>query len=175
LAGATSAKAELNEQFAVTLAESDAPLQLPGITVSGGGANANVSSPKYSQPVADVPQTIAVIPPAVYNAQGATTLSDVLRNTPGITMFAGEGGSANRTSGDSFYLRGFDTSNSIFVDGVRDEGAAVHDVFDIEQVEVFKGPSAENGRGGTAGYINLETKTPKLSPFLREARSARTG
>jgi catecholate siderophore receptor len=124
-----------------------------------------VSSPKFTEPVLDTPQTIDVIPPEVYSAQGATTLSDVLRNTPGITFFAGEGGSANRTGGDSFYLRGFDTSNSIFVDGVRDEGAVVHDTFDIGQVEVFKGPAADNGRGGTAGYINLETKLPEVTAF----------
>jgi catecholate siderophore receptor len=139
-----------------------APVRLENVIVTDDRAQPNVSSPKFTQPVVDTPQTITVIPPEVYEAQGATTLSDVLRNTPGITFFAGEGGSANRTGGDSFYLRGFDTSNSIFVDGVRDEGAAVHDVFDLAQVEVFKGPSAENGRGGTAGYINLETKRPTL-------------
>jgi catecholate siderophore receptor len=127
--------------------------------------NEQVGSPKFTQPILDTPQTIDVIPQAVYAAQGATTLSDVLRNTPGITFFAGEGGSANRTGGDSFYLRGFDTSNSIFIDGVRDEGAVVHDTYDIEQVEVFKGPAADNGRGGTAGYINLETKVPQVTAF----------
>ncbi len=121
-----------------------------------------VSSPKFTEPVKDTPQTIDVIPQAVYAQQGATTLSDVLRNTPGITFFAGEGGSANRTGGDSFYLRGFDTSNSIFIDGVRDEGAVTRDTFNIEQVEVVKGPSAENGRGGTAGYVNLVSKIPQL-------------
>jgi catecholate siderophore receptor len=141
------------------------PIKLPGVIVGDSSASEAVSSPKFTQPIVDAPQTIAVIPPAVYEAQGATSLSDVLRNTPGITFFAGEGGSANRTGGDAFYLRGFDTSNSIFVDGVRDEGAVVHDVFNIDQVEVFKGPSADNGRGGTAGYINLETKMPQVSSF----------
>lgn len=124
-----------------------------------------ISSPKFTEPVKDTPVTIDVIPQAVYAQQGATTLSDVLRNTPGITFFAGEGGSANRTGGDSFYLRGFDTSNSIYIDGVRDEGAVTRDTFNIEQVEVVKGPSAENGRGGTAGYVNLVSKVPQASAF----------
>jgi catecholate siderophore receptor len=150
-------------QFPPLAEATTAPIQLESVVVQGDKTAATVSSPKFTQPLVDTPQTITVIPPEVYQAQGATTLSDVLRNTPGITFFAGEGGSANRTGGDSFYLRGFDTSNSIFVDGVRDEGAAVHDVFNVEQVEVFKGPSAENGRGGTAGYINLESKLPKLT------------
>jgi catecholate siderophore receptor len=158
-----SARAESNPAGSPSEAASAAPIRLEDVVVKGDPTAASVSSPKFTQPLVDTPQTIAVIPPEVYEAQGATTLSEVLRNTPGITFFAGEGGSANRTGGDSFYLRGFDTSNSIFVDGVRDEGAAVHDVFNVEQVEVFKGPSAENGRGGTAGYINLETKLPSLT------------
>ena len=157
------ARADSDPRLVAMLSEN--PVQLPGIVVNDTAAQEVVSSPKLTQPVLDTPQTISVIPPVVYDSQGAASLSDVLRNTPGITFFAGEGGSANRTGGDSFYLRGFDTSNSIFIDGVRDEGAVVHDVFNIAQVEVFKGPSAENGRGGTAGYINLETKMPEVSAF----------
>jgi catecholate siderophore receptor len=157
------ASGQVDDRLVASLEEK--PVQLPGVVVSGATPAESPSSPKLPQPVLDAPQTISVIPPEVYEAQGAASLSDVLRNTPGITFFAGEGGSANRTGGDSFYLRGFDTSNSIFIDGVRDEGAAVHDVFNIEQVEVFKGPSAENGRGGTAGYINLETKMPGVAAF----------
>jgi len=150
---------------AASVADADQqPVLLPGVTVQDTKGDA-VSSPKYTQPVVDTPQTIEVIPASVYGPQGAMTLSDIMRNTPGITFFAGEGGSASRTGGDSFYLRGFDTSNSIFIDGVRDEGAAVHDAFNIEQVDVFKGPSADNGRGGTAGYVNLETKMPQAVGF----------
>jgi catecholate siderophore receptor len=146
-------------------AAKEEPVRLPGVVVDDTRLSGEVSSPKYTQPVADVPQTIQVIPASVFAPQGAATLTDILRNTPGITLFAGEGGSANRTGGDSFYLRGFDTSNSIFVDGVREEGALVHDAFNIGQVEVFKGSSADNGRGGTAGYVNLETKTPENAAF----------
>ena len=54
--------------------------------------------------------------------RGATTLSDALRNVPGITLQAGEGGGASNTAGDMFNLRGFNASNSLFVDGVRDDG-----------------------------------------------------
>lgn len=158
----SAARADTDASLA--LAAGEAPSQLPAQVVEGDQIVA-VASPKFTEPVADTPQTIDIIPPEVYQSQGAMTLSDVLRNTPGITFFAGEGGSADRTGGDSFYLRGFDTSNSIFVDGVRDEGSEVHDTFDIEQVEVVKGPSSENGRGGTAGYINLVTKMPEAHAF----------
>ena len=159
-----SARADSITEPVPAAAADQQPVRLPGVVVEDTKGDA-VSSPKYTQPIMDTPQTIEVIPASVYGPQGAMTLSDIMRNTPGITFFAGEGGSANRTGGDSFYLRGFDTSNSIFIDGVRDEGAAVHDAFNIEQVDVFKGPSADNGRGGTAGYINLETKMPQAVGF----------
>lgn len=145
--------------------ENERPMQLPAEVVGADRAPTITNSAKFTEPVTDIPQSITVIPPEVYQAQAAATLTDALRNTPGITLFAGEGGGANRTGGDSFYLRGFDTSNSIFVDGVREEGALVHDLFDVAQVDVFKGPSPENGRGGTAGYINLESKIPQAPPL----------
>ena len=81
-----------------------------------------VQSPKYSVPLRDIPQTIEVIPRAAMEEQGATTLSDALRNVPGITLQAGEGGGASSTAGDMFNMRGFNASNSLFVDNVRDDG-----------------------------------------------------
>jgi len=144
----------------------NAPAKLPDVVVKGDQQPAykvnQVSSPKYTQPLLDTPQTIIAVPKEVYTQQGATTLTDVLRNTPGITFAAGEGG--NVASGDSFFMRGTDISNNIFVDGVRDAGGYSRDVFNIEQVEIFKGPSgADNGRGGSSGYINLSTKSPLLA------------
>ncbi len=125
-----------------------------------------IASPKFTQPLVDTPQTIVVIPSEVFLQQGATTLSDVLRNTSGITFAAGEGGNANATSGDSFYIRGFDSSNNIFIDGVRDVGAYSRDVFNLEQVEVAKGPAGTDiGRGGASGYVNVATKIPRLETF----------
>jgi catecholate siderophore receptor len=133
------------------------------VEVSGRTAPPTVSSPRYTAPARDIPQTIAIIPKAVIEAQGATTLSDALRNVPGITLQAGEGGGASNTAGDMFNMRGFNASNSLFVDGVRDDGLISRDVFNLEQVEVFMGPTGSDvGRGTAAGYINMQTKTPHL-------------
>ena len=110
-------------------------------------------------PLRDVAQTIAMIPRAVIEEQGATTLSEALRNVPGITLQAGEGGGASNTAGDMFNMRGFNASNSLFVDGVRDDGLISRDVFNLEQVEVFMGPTGSDvGRGTAAGYVNMPTK-----------------
>jgi catecholate siderophore receptor len=120
------------------------------------------SSPKFTESLRNTPQTITIIPRAVIEQQGATTLRDVLRNVPGITITAGEGGVP---AGDNLTLRGFSARNDVFVDGVRDLGPQSRDPFNLEQVEVVKGPaSAYTGRGSTGGSINLVSKVPRLRP-----------
>lgn len=132
-----------------------------------------IASPKFTQPLLETPRTVAVIPDEVFLAQGATTLRDVLRNTPGITFQAGEGGGG--LPGDSFSMRGFSAGNDILLDGVRESGAYSRDAFNLEQVEVIKGPSGSiAGRGGTGGAINLVTKAPKPEAFTRAAIGAGT-
>ena len=119
-----------------------------------------LSSPKYTQPLVDTPQTVTVISKEVMEEQGATTLRDVLKNVPGLTITAGEGGNP---AGDNLTLRGFSARNDIFVDGVRDISPQARDPFNLEQVDVVKGPgSAFTGRGSTGGSINLLNKTPGL-------------
>ena len=123
-----------------------------------------VSSPKFTQPIVDTPQTITVIKKELLQQQQATTLSEALRNTPGVTMQLGENGSTQ--TGDSINLRGFDSSQSIFVDGIRDLGAVSRDMFNIDQVEVVKGPSGSDiGRGASSAYINLVSKAPQADAF----------
>jgi len=134
-------------------------------------ADAAPASVKYRQPLRDVPQTLMVIPREVIQEQGATTLRDVLQNVPGLTILAGEGGTP---AGDNLTLRGFSARNDIFVDGVRDLGAQSRDPFNLEQVEVVKGPaSAFTGRGSTGGSVNLVSKTPQ--PGARYAGTAVVG
>ena len=121
------------------------------------------SSPVYTAPVRDTPQTLTVIGRDVIEAQAATTLRDVLRNVTGLTVNAGEGG---QPAGDNLVLRGFSANNDIFVDGARDLGPQARDPFNVEQVEVVKGPqSTFTGRGSAGGTINLASKSARLDPF----------
>jgi len=144
--------------------QAESASQLPRISVSGEEDQTSikaerVESAKFTQPLLDTPQTVTVIRSEVIMQQGAASLSDTLRNVPGITFQLGENG--NTQSGDTIFMRGFDTQNSIFLDGIRDLGAAVRDVFNVEQIEIFKGPAgADNGRGATSGYVNLASKLP---------------
>ncbi len=121
-----------------------------------------VQSPKFTQPILNTPQTIQIIDKEIIQQQGATTLTKALRNSPGVgTFYVGENGSSS--TGDAVYMRGFDASGSIFVDGVRDLGAISRDVFDAEQVEVIKGPDGTvYGRTTPTGAINMVSKQPML-------------
>ncbi len=144
------------------------PVELGGATIKGqqdsGYKVDKASSPKQTAALLDTPQTFSVIPEALFKEQGARNLTDVLSNTPGISFNAGENGFASGTN--NFSLRGFDTSGSIFIDGARDNGSYTRDVFNVESVEVAKGPAADNGRGGAGGYVNLVTKTPTMEEFM---------
>jgi len=121
-----------------------------------------VESPKYATTLATTPQTIQVIPQGVMAEQGSFTLSDAMRNVPGITIQAGEGGGASGTAGDMFNMRGFSAANSLFVDNVRDDGLITRDVYNLEQVEVYLGPTGSDvGRGNAAGYVNMATKAAR--------------
>lgn len=117
---------------------------------------------KLTQPLLDTPKTVQVIKKEMLREQGANSLMEALRNTPGITMQLGENG--NTAAGDTFMMRGFSTQQSTFVDGVRDLGAVSRDVFNLEQVEVVKGAAGSDiGRGASSGYINLISKLPTLT------------
>src|ERR1700722_16752320 len=118
---------------------------------------AQLSLDRYPVPLLDTPQSITAISQATIHEEGATTLRDTLRNAPGISLAAGEGGS----QGDNLTLRGFTARNDIFLDGMRDFGSYYRDSFNYQEVEVLEGPSSVTfGRGSTGGVINQETKSP---------------
>ena len=115
----------------------------------------SISMMKFTEPLIDTPQTIAVLPQFVLKDDANTTLRDALRNVPGISMAAGEAGA----QGDNLTIRGFTARNDIFLDGIRDFGSYYRDSFNFDQVEVLEGPSGvQFGRGSTGGVINQESK-----------------
>lgn len=126
---------------------------------------ADPSSSKFTAPLVDTPKSVTVIPSKIIEQTAATSLTDILRTSPGITFGAGEGG---QPLADRPFIRGSSSANNIFVDGVRDSGGQTREIFNLEQVEVVKGPdSAYSGRGSGGGSINLSSKTPKAQTFAR--------
>lgn len=133
---------------------------LSGVEVTGAK---QPEAAKRTAPLLDTPKSITVIPETVIRDSGLTSLEAVLRTVPGITFASGEGGTA---AGDRPMIRGIDSTNDIFVDGIRDSGVGQREIFAVESVEVIKGPSsAYTGRGSTGGSINILTKRPKADDF----------
>src|SRR6201996_6391466 len=114
------------------------------------------ASGKFPEPLLNTPKTVTVISKDVLTDENATSLKQAVLNTAGVTLGTGEGGNA---FGDRFFVRGFDTRNDIFIDGVRDTGVSVRENFFTEQIEILRGPgSSFAGRGTTGGAINIVTK-----------------
>ena len=123
----------------------------------------SIALTEFPAPLIDTPQSITAIPKQIIEQEGATTLRDALRNAPGISLAAGEGGS----QGDNLTIRGFTARNDIFLDGMRDFGSYYRDPFNYEQVDVLEGPSGVDfGRGSTGGVVNQESKAPLSHPFV---------
>jgi catecholate siderophore receptor len=119
---------------------------------------------KVPGPLLDTAQAINAIPAQLLSDQGVSTLRDTLRNSPGISLAAGEGA----LQGDNLTIRGFTAQDDIFLDGVRDFGSYYRDPFYYEKVDVLEGPAGvEFGRGSTGGVINQESKVAQLHPFIR--------
>src|SRR5689334_20402618 len=87
-------------------------------------------------------------------------MSDLMNFVPGASYNSGEG---NR---DTIVLRGNSSTADFFVDGVRDDVQFFRDFYNVDRVEVLKGPNAMIfGRGGGGGIVNRVLKRPSLNPY----------
>lgn len=168
----------LGQASPAAAAEADQPaVQLGPVTVEGQVApDANpyadpnapykvdrLSSSKFTEPLLDTPRTVTVLTKEALEDKEATTLKEVARSTAGVTLGSGEGGNA---FGDRFFIRGFDARNDIFIDGVRDPGVSIRENFNVEQIEILRGPASSfAGRGTTGGAINIVTKQATQGDF----------
>lgn len=113
----------------------------------------SVTATKTDTALVDVPQAISVITRELIDDQAMRSIGDVTRYVPGVGIAQGEG---NR---DTPVLRGNSTTADFFVDGVRDDVQYLRDLYNVDRVEVLKGPNAMIfGRGGSGGLINRVAK-----------------
>ena len=143
------------------------PVKTPDQKAADPYANPNApyeversASGKLTEPLVNTPRTVTAIPKEVIEEKQARDLRDLARSTPGLTIGSAEGGNAF----GAFAIRGFKANNDIFVDGIRNPGNVIPDVFSVEQVEIYKGPSGGiAGRSTIGGAVNLITKEPSLT------------
>ncbi len=141
---------------------------LPAVTVTeeqdrGYSATRSSTATKTDTPLIDTPQSIAVVTEDQIRDQGSQGMAEALRYVPGVGFQQGEG---NR---ETPILRGIATTADFYIDGVRDDVQYFRDLYNIERVEVLRGPNAVTfGRGATGGLINRVSKQAHWS----QARSA---
>lgn len=155
-----AATVPISAQAAESAADNPAEIIVTGQS-DGYLAQDSVTATKTGTPLIDVPQTITVVTRERLDDQAMHSIADVLRYVPGATIGQGE---ANR---DQITLRGQNTTADFFVDGVRDDVQYFRSLYNIERVEVLKGPFAMIfGRGGSGGVINRVRKSPLLGETL---------
>lgn len=111
------------------------------------------SATKTDTPLRDVPQSVTVISQGLIRDQAMQNMGDVVRYVPGVQMAQGEG------HRDAPILRGNTSTADFFIDGLRDDVQYYRDLYNVERVEVLKGPGGMIfGRGASGGLINRVTK-----------------
>lgn len=112
-----------------------------------------VNALKTPTPIVDIPQSAQITTSAEIFDRGFDEIGDIIRYTPGVNTSQGEG------HRDAIVIRGVRTTADFFVDGVRDDVQYYRSLYNLDQVEVLKGPnSLLFGRGGTGGVLNRVTK-----------------
>ncbi len=116
-------------------------------------AKSSTTATKTETPLIDIPQSITVVTQKEMQDRGVSNLQDATRYVPGVVFTQGEG---NR---DNPVFRGNSGGGDLFLDGVRDDAEYYRDVYNIDRVEVLKGPNAMIfGRGAAGGLINRVTR-----------------
>jgi catecholate siderophore receptor len=144
----------------------DIVLQIAGVfesvsvnATAGYQVQAIASATRTPTPLRDIPQSITVVTQALMTDQLMTSMADVMRYVPGISVHQGEN---NR---DQLVIRGNSTSADFFVNGVRDDVQYYRDLYNLDRIEALKGPNAMVfGRGGAGGVINRVMKDAGFRP-----------
>lgn len=114
------------------------------------------NSIKTPTPILDVPQSLSIIDAEEMSKRNITSIEQVLDYTPGVNSSQGEG------HRDAVVFRGVRSTADFYLDGARDDVQYYRPLYNIEQVEILRGPNALLfGRGGTGGILNRVTKTAK--------------
>ena len=128
------------------------------ITIEGQYLSINESnSVKTPTPIIDVPQSLSIMTAEDITERGITSIGEIIDYTPGVNTSQGEG------HRDSVVFRGVRSTADFYIDGNRDDVQYYRSLYNVEQVEILRGPNALLfGRGGTGGILNRVSKKAKL-------------
>lgn len=148
---------------AATTEEQKKPQQLDEMVVQAErqktaySVNEAPSLLKLGVPLSETPQSVTVVPKQVIEDQAAQSLKDVFRNVSGVFE---SGNTLNAQSEVLPVIRGFEAP-FVFRNGMRATQVGAVDLFNIESVEVLKGPASILFGGlEPGGVLNYTTKKP---------------
>jgi len=164
LAGSSLASPALAADVSVEIATEASADQGETIVVTGQrqeyGVKATSTATRTNTDIKDIPQALTVISESQIEDQQLRSIADVIYFVPGATPGTGE---SNR---DQITLRGNNTTADFFVNGIRDDVQYFRDFYNVDRIEVLKGPNAMIfGRGGGGGIVNRVTKRPSLGEY----------
>ena len=121
-----------------------------------------VNALKTPTPIVNVPQSLSIITDDEMLKKSMRSVGDIIRYTPGVNTSQGEG------HRDAVVFRGVRSTADFFQDGARDDVQYYRSLYNVEQVEILRGPNALLfGRGGTGGALNRVTKKAMIGSDAR--------
>jgi len=112
-----------------------------------------INALKTPTPIIDVPQSLSIVTADDIAERGYNSIGQIIDYTPGVNTSQGEG------HRDAVVFRGVRSTADFYLDGVRDDVQYYRSLYNLEQVEILRGPNALLfGRGGTGGLLNRVTK-----------------
>ena len=185
------ASASLRQVISVTLAlavmglgagsaAADTPSSTPA--VSGTLDEIVVTSQRREERLQDVPISVSVFSQALMDAQGVRTVDDLSRLTPGVSFT--RGAVNNNSDSSDIAIRGIDSTAGAATTGIYIDDTPIQSrhlsfgtfnaypaLFDIERVEVLRGPQGtlfgSGSEGGTIRFITPEPGLQKYSAYVR--------
>lgn len=124
------------------------------IIVTGTVLQSNqINSVKTPTPIIDVPQSLSITTEEAILDRGFTSIGQIIDYTPGVNTSQGEG------HRDAIVFRGVRSTADFFIDGMRDDVQYYRSLYNLDQIEILRGPNALLfGRGGAGGVLNRVTK-----------------
>jgi iron complex outermembrane receptor protein len=145
----------------------------PSVDSEAGIADIVVTAQKRSERIQDVPIAIAALTGDSLGAGEVTTIADVAQAIPGLqfnAVFAG--------SNPTIFLRGVGVNDynaassgavGVSIDEVflNSSIGQIFSIYDVERIEVLKGPQGTLfGRNTTGGIINVFTRQPSFETSI---------
>lgn len=126
-----------------------------------------VTAQRVEQNLQDVPVSIVALPGDALDNRGIDSFEQIQFVAPGVGFQAGVNARQSATYirgiGTSLFNSGIEGSVAIVVDGVvlGREGAGLLDFYDMERVEVLRGPQGTLfGKNASAGVLSFITRNP---------------